>query len=122
METWATFSIIDHRRPVYRQALALFDRIVVPLPAKPIGDQTVEELMQLRAEVDYLKEANAAEPYEWLSAEFEEWRKPLLGQALAVGINRDAYLDTRLMLMDQVVSPEVEAVPVYGGQQQYADA
>jgi hypothetical protein len=31
MQTWETFSIIDHRRPVYRQALALVDRIVVPI-------------------------------------------------------------------------------------------
>jgi hypothetical protein len=26
METWATFSVVDHRKPIYRQALALFDR------------------------------------------------------------------------------------------------
>jgi hypothetical protein len=81
METWATFSIIDHRRPIYRQALALFDRIVVPLPSKPIGDQTQEELDQLEAEVEYLKWAEAAELYEWKSAEFEEWRQPFLAEA-----------------------------------------
>jgi hypothetical protein len=96
METWATFSIIDHRRPIYRQALALFDRIMVPLPSKPIGDQTQEELDQLKVEIDYLKEANAAEPYEWKSAEFEQWRKPILAESLAAGLNRDALLDTRL--------------------------
>jgi hypothetical protein len=48
METLATFSIIDHRKPIYRQALALFDRIVVSLPPKSIGDQTQEELDQPR--------------------------------------------------------------------------
>jgi len=47
METWATFSIIDHPAPVYRQALALFDGIVVPIPPQPIGDQTAEELEQM---------------------------------------------------------------------------
>jgi hypothetical protein len=41
METWATFSVVDHRKPIYRQALALFDRIVVPLPPTPIGNQTL---------------------------------------------------------------------------------
>ena len=41
METWATFSIIDH--------------------LKPIGDQTQEELDQLEA-VDYLRETQAGEP------------------------------------------------------------
>jgi hypothetical protein len=41
METWATFSIIDH--------------------LKPIGDQAQEELDQLEA-VDYLREAQVGEP------------------------------------------------------------
>jgi hypothetical protein len=40
--TWATFSVIDH--------------------LKPIGDQTQEELDQLEA-VDYLREAQAGEPF-----------------------------------------------------------
>jgi hypothetical protein len=44
METWATFSIIDH--------------------LKPIGDQTQEELAQLEA-VDYLREAQAGEARIW---------------------------------------------------------
>jgi hypothetical protein len=119
METWATFSIIDHRRPIYRQALALFDRIVVPLPSKPIGDQTQAELDQLEAEVEYLKRAKAAEPYEWKSAAFEEWRQPFLAESLAAGFNRDPFLDTRLMLSEQLYSPDVLAIPVYGGQQQF---
>lgn len=123
METWATFSIIDHRKPLYRQALALFDRIVVPLPPKPIGDQTQQELDQLEAEVDYLKDAEAAEPYKWSSAEFEEWRRPLLAESLALGFNRDALHDTRLMLSEQFFRrKDVQAVPVYGGQQQFADS
>ncbi len=122
METWATFSIIDHRQPIYRQALALFDRIVVPLPAKPIGNQTIEELDQLTAEIAYLTEMNAAQPYAWKSAEFEEWRKPFLAESLAAGINRDPFLDTRLMLSDQFHSPDVQAIPVYGGRQQFVDS
>jgi len=122
METWATFSIIDHRQPIYRQALALFDRIVVPLPPKPIGDQTQEELDQLKAEVEYLEGAKAAEPYEWKSAAFEEWRQPFLAEALATGFNRDPFLDTRLMLSEQLYSPDVLAIPVYGGPQQFADS
>jgi hypothetical protein len=44
METWATFSIIDH--------------------LKSIGDQTQEELAQLEA-VDYLREAQAGEARIW---------------------------------------------------------
>jgi len=122
MQTWATFSIIDHRQPIYRQALALFDRIVVPLPSKPIGDQTQEELDQLRAEIDYLKCKKAAEPYEWRNAEFEEWRKPFLAKALAAGLNLDAYDETRLMLSNQSYSPDVQAIPVYGRQQEFVDS
>ncbi len=122
METWATCSIIDHRKPLYRQALALFDRIVVPLPPAPIGDQSQEELDQLRAEVTYLREKEAAEPFEWKSAEFDLWRTSILAQALSTKLNRDAYLDTRLMLVDQFDSPEVQAVPVFGAPHLFAES
>lgn len=122
METWATFSIIDHRRPIYRQALALFDRIVVPVPPKPIGDQTQEELDQLSAELDYLEAENAARPFLWKSAEFELWREPYLANALAGGVNRDAYEDTRLMLSEEFYAPDVLAIPVYGGMQKFTDS
>lgn len=119
METWATFSIVDHRNPVYRQALALFDKIVVPIPPKPIGDQTEEELAQLEAEIEYLSAHDAARRYEWSSDAFHEWRTPFLAEASAAGINRDVFHDTRLMLMDKVVADDVEAVPVYAGMGQY---
>jgi hypothetical protein len=122
METWATFSIIDHRQPVYRQALALFDRIVVPVPPQPIGDQTPEELEQLREEVKYLVEHGAAVRREWSSDSFQEWRKPRLAAAIAAGVNRDPYMDTRLMLAEQFDSNDVQAVPVYGGGQQFTES
>ena len=75
-----------------------------------------------KAEVDYLREAKAAEPYEWKSAAFEEWRRPFLAQALAAGLNRDAFSDTRLMLSEQFYFTDVQAIPVYGGHQQFADS
>ena len=53
METWATFSIIDH--------------------LKPIGDQRQEELAQLEA-VDHLREAQAGEPS--FCREFGLWEAP----------------------------------------------
>lgn len=120
METWGTLSIIDHRKPIYRQALALFDRIVVPLPAHPFGDQTWDELAQLEAEIEYLHKMKAAEPFEWKSSAFEEWRRPLIAEALASSVNRDAFLDTRLMLSEEIDIPNVVAIPVYGGQEQFA--
>src|SRR5215831_10829725 len=115
METWATFSIVDHRKPTYRQPLALFNRIVVPLPPKPIGDQTAEELDQLRAEVDFLAKHNAAMPHAWSSEAFQDWRKPFLAEAVAARVNRDVFQDTRLMLAEQLTTDDVQAVPVYGG-------
>lgn len=120
MQTWATFSIIDHRRPIYRQALALFDRIVVPVPPQPIGDQTVEELVQLQAEVSYLAQNDAAVVYDWSSSAFADWRRPVLAEAIAAGLNRDAFLDTRMMLAEKFDSQDVQAVPVYGGQEHYS--
>jgi hypothetical protein len=131
METWATFSITDHRDPVYRRALALFDRIVVPLPPQPIGDQTREELDQLGAELAALQDAGIAVPYSWDSNAFRDWQAPLLKESLSANINRDPYLDTRLMIAEELRKPEpftnarlildpgfdldqVQAIPVYG--------
>jgi hypothetical protein len=122
METWATFSITDHRKPIYRQALALFDRIVVPLPAQPIGDQTQEELDQLGAELDYLYKADAAVARPFDSNSFQIWRKSLLAEAMAANINRDNFLDTRLMLADQTHEPDVQAIPVYGNPALFKEA
>jgi hypothetical protein len=52
----------------------------------------------------------------------EEWRKPFLAVALASGLSRDAFGDTRLMIADLVHSQDVQAIPVYGGQQHFADS
>lgn len=122
METWATFSIIDHRKPIYRQALALFDRIVVPVPSQPIGNQTEAELEQLRAEVDYLADHQAAQLVEWDSASFQEWRLPFLAEATSANINRDVFHDTRLMVAEKIASTDILAVPVYGGIDQWNNA
>src|SRR5260221_1307862 len=111
METWATFSIIDHRAPVYRQALALFDRIVVPIPREPIGDQTREELTQLEAEITYLAAHHAAGLHEWHSYVFAECRRPVLAAAIADRFNRDSYADTRMMFAESFTSSEVQALP-----------
>jgi hypothetical protein len=120
METWATFSTVDHRKPIYRQALALFDKIVVPVPPTPIGDQTTEELHQLEADIGYLVDEGAAVRYEWRSDEFQAWRMPFLAEAVSAGVNRDVFQDSRLMLAERLASENVQAVPVYGGRKQYA--
>jgi hypothetical protein len=121
METWATFSITDHRKPIYRQALALFDRIVVPLPKEPIGDQTQDELDQLSAELEYLYKADAAVARPFDSESFQAWRLDVLAEATAAGINNDKFLDTRLMLAQQTHVPDVQAIPVYGSHKSFAD-
>ncbi len=122
METWATLSITDHRRPIYRQALALFDKIVVPIPSSPIGDQTAEELDQLEIEVDFLQQSGAARRYEWDTKEYVAWRSPLVAEALARSVRRDAYMDTRIMLAKKMTAEGVEAVPVYGNMATYGAA
>ena len=116
METWATFSIIDHRRPVYRQALAIFDKIVVPIPDAPMGNQTLAELQQLDRELDYLVANDAAVRYPWNSQLFQEWQQPFIAEAISGNFNRDPYYDTRLMLADQFETNDVETMPVYGDQ------
>ena len=59
-EYWATFSIFDHRELVYRNALALFDKVVMPVPTAPISSLKQEEIDALSADADYLQEKNAA--------------------------------------------------------------
>jgi hypothetical protein len=122
METWATFSIIDHRAPVYRQALALFDGIVVPIPPQPIGDQTADELEQLSTEVEYLAQHGAAKAFVWSQRDFADWRQPFLAEAAAAGVNRDAFYDTRLMIADALQLDDVQAVPVYADELSYERA
>jgi len=120
-ECWATFSTIDHRSPLYRRALVLFDRIVVPIPPFPVGDQTEQELDRLAADVAFLEEHDAAIGARWSSQEFQDWRRPFLAEAVAGKLNRDIFLDSRLMLMEKadLLKPpgveEVDAVPVYAG-------
>jgi hypothetical protein len=120
METWATFSIVDHRQPIYRQALALFDRIVVPIPSAPIGDQTTEELDQLTSEIEFLAKHGAAKIYPWDSNEFLEWRQ--VSAAIAATINQDPLMDTRMMIARKLSSEDVQAVPVFGGAAAFDDS
>jgi hypothetical protein len=120
MQTWATFSIYDHRTPVYRPSLALFDGIVVPIPKKPVGKQTQEELERLVVDVGFLARNGIAKPFAWDSDAFQEWRRPFLAEAAAAGINREAVMDTRLMIAEKTASRDVIAVPVYGTPEQFA--
>ena len=123
MQSWATFSIVDHRQPIYRQALAIFDKIVVPVPDSPIGDQSVEELAQLNVELDYLVENSAAVRYPWDSMMFQQWKQdPSLAEAVSASLNRDLLYDTRLMLAQTLASDDVETVPVYGDHAAYESA
>ena len=46
---FGTFSIFDHRDPVFRKALILFDRVVIPVPGRPIYDTSHAELSRLSA-------------------------------------------------------------------------
>ena len=59
-ESGATFSIYDHRTPLYNRALLLFDRIVVPVPTSPFGNISASEIEKLSADVAYLAKNDAA--------------------------------------------------------------
>jgi hypothetical protein len=74
-EYWATFSIYDHRTSLYRQALILFDRIVVPIPTRRVGDLTDREIEQLDKEVTALEQRGAAKRIAWDPDDFAEWKR-----------------------------------------------
>ena len=104
-EYWATFSIFDHRKPLFRQSLVLFDRIVVPIPTEPVGDQTDEELEKLRADVCWLEKQEAARLVEWDPEEFRTWRNSRSAESMSVVLNRDLQYATRLQVLRHQPAP-----------------
>jgi hypothetical protein len=133
-EYWATFSIYDHRTPVYRQALLLFDRIVVPIPSREFGGLKDQEIERLRSEVQFLEKQGAAKSIEWDPDEFAGWRseaeKREVGhsEALARRLAGDPPYLTRLQLKENTEKRaatlvgegvSVIAIPVYGSRQNY---
>lgn len=92
---------------------------MVPIPPRPIGDQTQQELDQLEADVAYLEGEGAARRYEWDSDQFWEWQAPFVAGGLAGGLNRDLLQDTRVMLAKKMEADDVQAIPVYGGMEEY---
>jgi len=132
-EYWATFSIFDHRELIYRNALALFDKVVMPVPTAPIGGLKQEEIDALSADADYLQEKQAAVRYDWDLDEFNAWRDEKTGvasvdgAALARVLVKDPPWATRLQLSEKARSladtlhggKPVIAVPVYGSSERY---
>jgi hypothetical protein len=136
-EFWGTFSIYDHRAPVFRQSLVFFDKIVVPVPEKPVGKLEAGEIDQLSKDVEFLEQRGAAKKFLWDPEEFTEWKaeaEKAGGQDLgnfAVArrlVNDPPYL-TRLMVSERTNqaiakllpadASSVTAVPVYGAREKY---
>jgi hypothetical protein len=136
-EFWGAFSIYDHRTPLFRQSLVFFDKIVVPVPEKPVGKLEAAEIDQLSKDVEFLEQRGAAKKFVWSPEDFAEWKSETemaegSGQDKAAVarrlVNDPPYL-TRLMLSertnraiakllpDDVIS--VTAVPVYGSRDKY---
>ena len=105
-EYWATFSIYDYRTPRFRQALVLFDKVVVPIPDAPIkgsrGEITDADLDRLSAEIDYLEQSGAAVGFTWNRGEFEQWREARGAEGMAQLLDRDRELATRLHVQEAV--------------------
>ena len=131
-EYWGTFSIYDHRRPLYRQSLVLFDRVVIPIPSKPVGNQTADELDALKADVEYLEAEDAARSFPWDSDEFHDWQKTIKGEVLSAALAKDPLFATRLLITEELrkqsqemLPPGVDSVtamPVYGTREKYESA
>jgi hypothetical protein len=126
-ELWGTFSIYDHREAIFVRSLILFDRVVIPIPNQPIGDQTEAELEQLYTDATYLEKNQAAIIYNWNSAEFQDWQAEFCREALSVG-SRDNLYDSRLLLQkktDELIPAgvhDVLSVPVYGARDTFLKA
>jgi hypothetical protein len=131
-EYWATFSIYDHRKPLYKRSLVLFDRVVIPIPAKPVGNQTQEELDALKVDVDYLEEENAGRSFPWDSDAFHEWQETINGEVLAAALAKDPLFATRMLIKEKLKNLTKDMLPkgvdsvtpmtVYGTRQKYQAA
>lgn len=80
-EYWSAFSIFDHRGPLYRKALVLFDRVVMPVPTAVVRNSKQElvidqqEIDALSTDADYLVKEGAAIRFDWDINEFYKWRE-----------------------------------------------
>src|ERR1044071_528402 len=121
-EHWATFSIYYHWTALYRRALLLFDRVVVPIPTEPYAKVSAAEIDMLAADVAFLERSGAAVRFDWDPAKFHEWQRSVSSEALARTLNQDPLYATRLHLAQEyapLVPPGVDsvtAVPVYRDQ------
>ncbi len=119
---------------LYRNALILFDRVVMPVPTVPIGDLKQQEIDALAKDADKLTEAGAAVRVDWDPKQFHEMQKKTMdheavdSEALAKALVKDPPHATRLILLQKTAElasgllPEghaVTAVPVYGSQERY---
>ena len=126
-EHWGTFSIYDHREPIFLNSLVLFDRVVIPIPEYQIGDLTYQEIDRLHADATYLEQNGAAVICPLKQGEFQEYQNAIIKEGLTVQ-KRDLLYDTRLMLKTRAedLKPksvyEINAVPVYGVREQFLDA
>jgi hypothetical protein len=137
-EYWATFSIFDHRGPLYRKALVLFDRVVMPVPTAPVGNLKQPEIDSVAADADYLTASGAGIRFDWNPDEFFAWREGTVkqdsmhGEALAKVLAKDPPYATRLQLSQKYTGiakemlpagvDAVTAVPVYSSPKIYDDA
>ena len=103
---WASFSIYDYRTPRFRQALVLFDKVVIPVPDKPVvgsrGEISSEDIDRLSADISFLERNGAAIGLLWNKDEFIAWKDEQSGEALAQLLDRDRELATRLQVQASV--------------------
>jgi hypothetical protein len=111
-EQWGTLSITDHRSDLFLKSLIFFDRLVIPVPLKPIYDIDEQELEELSVNVEYLEKHGAAKEYPWDSDKFGEWEVENARELLTVG-KRDKFYDNRIMIK-QNLPDDVISTPVYG--------
>jgi len=142
---WGTFSIYDYdyQTPRFRQALVLFDKIVIPIPTEPIkgreGEINASDLTRLCAEAQYLEDSGAAIRVEWNRHEFDAWREAKAGEAIAQLLDEDRQIATRFQIQEAIeanfvrngilqhqgsqslvaTDTPVTVTPVYGNWQEY---
>jgi len=98
---WGILAPNDHRKPLFRTSLLLFDQLVVPDSPLISNDLSAQEIDQFCADIDYLSGQGAVQQFHWNQQEFENWCRKSSGSSGDEVLQRWPNCATRYYLQHQ---------------------
>ncbi len=116
---WGILAPNDHRKPLFRSSLLLFDQLLIPDSASIANDLDSEEIDRLRTDVDYLSTHGVVRRVHWDRKDFEAWCKRISDSSPEEVLRKWPNCATRYYLQHRYSSlmadkqSPVAAFPVY---------